>query len=143
MYYYETFNFFLKKVEEKNFFAVKSILADIILRTKGNKDEIDHAIKYAEDNGAFKWETDDGRQIPKVSDTSLKQFRALREMIIQNFSKEKYNKILELCKEIYPTPIKKATNLQGKVINNQVQPLRKQQSIILKWKRKNINLINI
>jgi hypothetical protein len=54
--------FFKDAVAKKNKFAVKSVLADMIARTKGDKNELDDAISYAESKGAFEWDVHDKKR---------------------------------------------------------------------------------
>jgi len=112
MYSYKKNNFFLKKVEGKECFAVKSILVDMIQRTRGNEDELKNAIEYAIRNRAFQWEVDDNDDASMSFNDSLEKYNFFKEKLVQNFSKERYSKVIKLCKEVYPEQKKREVKIE-------------------------------
>lgn len=116
MYNYEKNELFLKSIEEKEIFSVKSLLVDMIQRTKGKRKELDEAISYAIAKEAFQWEEDDKDDMSMKFTNKTDEYDFEMGRLSQNFSKERYNKIIELCKEIYPKKNIYADN--KKTINN-------------------------
>ena len=47
--------YFVESCDKQDKFAIKSILVDMLRRVKGDRAQLDEAIKYAEDRGAFEW----------------------------------------------------------------------------------------
>lgn len=90
--------FFIKKVNEKDLFSVKSSLVNMLKRT--NRAELESAIRYAEGNKAFNWEADDGYTSANKWNTLKEEYNFEKERLVQNFSKERYGKVLNLLEQI-------------------------------------------
>ena len=92
-------NLFKDCVSKKDDFGVKSVLADMINRTKGDKGELDKAISYAESKGAFTWDKYDGKEATTKWENIQEEFNFEKERLVQNFSKERYGKVLKLYQQ--------------------------------------------
>ena len=86
-------------MEKKDKFAVKSVLADTIARTKGDKNELDDAIAYAASKGAFEWDAHDKKEATTKWNDKQEEYNFEKERLVQNFSKERYARVLKLYAE--------------------------------------------
>ena len=91
--------YFKDAVDKKDKFAVKSVLADMIARIKGDKNELDDAISYAESKGAFEWDVHDKKEATTKWDNKGEEYNFEKERLVQNFSKERYVRVLKLYAE--------------------------------------------
>lgn len=138
MYSYEKNELFLEKVQNQEKFSVKSILVDMIQRTKGNGKELEEAISYAIGKGAFQWEEDDKDNMSMKFTNKTDEYDFEMGRLSQNFSKERYNKIIELCKDIYPKKSinKKNLNISTSEKESIKRPIKKERVQTRKVKRK-------
>lgn len=90
---------FLEVVKSNDVFAIKSDLEGMIATFKGNKVKIDEAIQYAIDNSDFDWEVDNGSKPPQKFNTTRELYNYEKGTLVQNFSKERYERVLKLYKE--------------------------------------------
>lgn len=104
---------FMSSVEQGDIFGIKSDLESLIAITKGNKAECLRAIEYARKNSDFDWEEDDGVFFGEglVEDDDIYLYEKGR--LVQNFTKERFDKVIELYNKLYPA--KKEKN--GGVVN--------------------------
>ena len=95
--------YFKDAVDKKDKFAVKSVLASMVAHTNGDKRKLDEAIHYAMSKDAFEWEKHDetfaGVVIKSDWKTVKEEFNFERERLPQNFSKERYARVLKLYAE--------------------------------------------
>ena len=92
--------YFKESVKKSNFFAIKSILADMIKRTKGNRADLEEAIRYAKDRGAFDWEAHDNHEATTNWNNINDKYNFEKERLVQNFSKVRYERVLKILEEI-------------------------------------------
>lgn len=90
---------FLESVERNDVFAIKSDLEGLIPLFKGDKFRCDEAVEYAINNSSFNWENDDGLYFGEDAKTIKEKYSYEKERLVQNFTKERYLKVLELYKE--------------------------------------------
>lgn len=92
---------FIEKVNSKNIKAVKDIIVrEIIKKHNWDKNKIDMEIEYAIENEAFEFE--EHREFDKSGIKSETKDEYLFELgrLYDNFSKERYNKVLNLAKKL-------------------------------------------
>ncbi len=92
--------YFRDSVKSLDFFAVKSVLADMIKRTKGNRADLEEAIRYAKDRGAFDWEAHDNHEATTNWNNINDKYNFEKERLVQNFSKVRYERVLKILEEI-------------------------------------------
>lgn len=92
---------FVNKVKAKDHFAVKSILVDMIQRSRGDLGLLNPAINYATAKGAFKWEVDDNDDLSMKFKDITEEYNYIKEKLVQNFSKERFDKVIKLCHKLY------------------------------------------
>ena len=93
---------FMSSVEQGDIFGIKSDLESLIAITKGNKAECLRAIEYARKNSDFDWEEDDGVFFGEglIEDKDVYLYE--KERLVQNFTKERFDKVIGLYNKLYP-----------------------------------------
>ena len=102
-------DFIVKLIKEKfpqdkneAFLELKNELIDFIRISNGNKELVLKHIKWLEDNGYFHWEKDDDVDKGTAFTDKVKEYYFENGRLYQNFTKERFNKVIELfkiCKE--------------------------------------------
>ena len=87
---------FRDSVAKKDAFAVRSIMADMVRRQKGNKGVLEEAIKYAEDHGVSVWEDHNGREATTKWNSLEEEYNFEKETMVGNFSKIRFDRVLKL-----------------------------------------------
>lgn len=90
---------FMESIRKNDVFAIKSDLEGLIILFKGDKIKCDEAVEYAINNSSFNWEKDDGIFFGEGLVTAKEKYFYEKERLVQNFTKERYLKVLELYKE--------------------------------------------
>ena len=85
-----------------NFFRLKSNLESSIAITKGDKQLILKFIKWLEDNGYFHWEKDDEVFFGDGLKTDKEIYLYEKGRLVQNFTKERFNRVVDLYNKLYP-----------------------------------------
>ncbi|MGL5357197.1 MAG: hypothetical protein ACRCZ9_00225 [Fusobacteriaceae bacterium] len=127
---YKNDKIFMESVKNDDIFAIKSDLEGLISTLEGNKIKCDEAIEYAIKNSSFNWEEDDGLYFGEGYETTIEKYSYEKGRLVQNFTKERYFKVLDLYKQY---KIKKLT----KTLPNRI-PI-KNKSIIQKIKQKGLS----
>lgn len=96
---YRDAKIFMKSIEKNDVFAIKSDLEGLIVLFKGDKIKCDEAVEYAINNSSFNWEDDDKIFFGEGLVTAKERYSYEKERLVQNFTKERYLKVLELYKE--------------------------------------------
>ncbi len=92
--------YFINLIQKNDdIFAIKSALEGFIIHYRGNKKLCDAVIKYAMENSSFKWEEDDKRSSYRQFSNKKEEYYFEKERLVQNFTKERYEKVLILCRE--------------------------------------------
>lgn len=92
---------FMRAIESQNVFRIKSDLEGLIPLFRGDKKKCDMAIEYARRVSPFDWEEDDGVYFGDPNDSIEDQYSYEKGRLVQNFTKERYEKVLELYHEVY------------------------------------------
>ncbi|MGL6168550.1 MAG: hypothetical protein ACRC0Y_09710 [Fusobacteriaceae bacterium] len=95
---YKSAKVFMESVKNDDVFSIKSDLEGLIILFKGDKSKCDEAIEYAINNSSFDWEKDDGLFFSEESKTTIQKYCFEKGRLVQNFTKERYLKVLELYK---------------------------------------------
>ncbi|WP_426709743.1 hypothetical protein [Cetobacterium sp. SF1] len=90
---------FMKAIKSNNVLGIKSCLEGFIKKYQGNKMKCDEAIDFAIRNSSFNWEEDDKRYLGKPRETIEDQYYYETERLVQNFTKERYLKVLDLYRK--------------------------------------------
>ena len=88
--------FFRDCVAKKDAFGVRSIMADMIGRLKGNRGVFEDAIKYAEAHGVNVWEDHNGRETTTKWDSLEEEYNFEKGSMVGNFSKIRFDRVLKL-----------------------------------------------
>ncbi|MBM6876214.1 hypothetical protein [Fusobacterium mortiferum] len=91
--------FFMEMIRKNDVFGIKSTLESFIVYYKADRELCDGVIEYAIKNSSFKWEEDDGLHYNGSFINKEKEYYFEKERLVQNFTKERYEKVLELYKE--------------------------------------------
>lgn len=94
--------FFIEAVESQDIFRIKSDLESLIAVLNGDREECLKAIEYAINNSGFNWEIDDGRFFGKNINTDREMYLYEKERLVQNFTKERFEKVISLYNKLYP-----------------------------------------
>lgn len=121
---------FLKFVSENRVFAIKSNLEGLIVKLKGNKEKCDEAVQYAIDNSDFNWEKDDGFDIGKKPEINKREeYFYEKGRLVQNFTKERYEKVIELYKEFLKENEIRVENEEKKTKNQTTSTVKSPKGI--------------
>lgn len=121
--------YFMDLIQKNNdILAIKSALENFIVEYKGNKELCDEVIRYTINNTDFRWEEDDKRSVNRQFSTRKEEYYFEKERLVQNFTKERYEKVLILYKEYLKTREskqkkieKKSEKKQNKVLENKIK----------------------
>lgn len=91
--------FFIDTLKRNDVLEIKSLLEEFISYCKGDKKLCDEVIEYAIKNSSFDWEDDDGVEKSIKLKTKKEEYYFEKGRLVQNFTKERYEKVLELYKE--------------------------------------------
>lgn len=88
-------------IENQDIFHIKSRLETYIVIYKGNKVKCDEVVNYAmsKSKGKFTWEEDDGK-IDDIGGTISDKYSLLKERLVQNFTKDRYERVIELYRKV-------------------------------------------
>lgn len=91
---------FMEAVEKNNIFVIKSCLERFINKFSGDQTKCDEAINYARSNSSFDWEKEDGIEMGSgVNNNIEEKYLYERERLVQNFTRERYEKVLSLYRK--------------------------------------------
>ena len=88
--------FFRDCVAKKDAFGVRSIMADMFERVKGNRGLLEDAIKYAEAHGVNVWEDHNGREATTKWDSLEEEYNFEKMVMVGNFSTIRFARVLKL-----------------------------------------------
>ncbi len=128
---------FLTSVKENNIFKIKSNLEGLIPAFKGDRIKCDEAIEYARKNSSFDWEIDDGVNFGEDLTTIEDRYNYEKGRLVQNFTKERYEKVLKLYKE-YIITLNKNENIKVNENSNTVKEEKKEESTPKSYNRKKV-----
>ena len=128
---------FLTSVKENNIFKIKSNLEGLIPAFKGDRIKCDEAIEYARKNSSFDWEIDDGVNFGEDLTTIEDRYNYEKGRLVQNFTKERYEKVLKLYKE-YIITFHKNENMKVDKNTNTVKEEKKEDSTSKSYSRKKV-----
>lgn len=90
----------LKKIAERNNrIEIKSTIESYISYYDGDKEKCDNIVKFFIENSSFIWEKDDGITTHKKFNTKKDEYIFEKMRLIENFTKERYEKVIELYQE--------------------------------------------
>lgn len=87
---------FMDVIKEDNIFAIKSDLEGYIEEYKGDKVKCDEIVEFAINNSSFDWENDDGIFLGNKKATISEEYFYEKGRLVQNFTKERYLKVIDL-----------------------------------------------
>lgn len=128
----------LKKIAERNnLVEIKSTIESYISYYDGDKEKCDNIVKFFRENSSFTWEEDDGITIYKKFNTKRDEYTFEKMRLIENFTRERYEKVIELYQECIKVrnnreEIKEPTH----TFSNKKYPSRKSEKIITTSKKK-------
>ncbi|KYH31389.1 hypothetical protein CLTEP_23850 [Clostridium tepidiprofundi DSM 19306] len=90
-------------VKEKDVRKIKVALSTYITKDPGNHDgEIQKALEYVKKNYGEVWEVHDNRKEEPKENWNIEYMGLLQSDLMNNFSKERFNHILEVGQALYP-----------------------------------------
>lgn len=116
---------FMNAVKENNIFAIKSELEGLIPLFKGEKEKCDQAVEYAIKNSSFNWETDDGVFSSRELKGARQNYIYEKGRLVQNFTKERYLKVLTLYIEYRREENQKKENINSGNIKEEKENTKK------------------
>ncbi len=90
--------FFRDCVAKKDAFGIRSIIADMIPKVKGDEKVLNEAIYYAIHEGISVWEPYDGRVASTKWENIKEEYNFEKGRLVQNFCEERFDRVLELYK---------------------------------------------
>ena len=129
--------FFMEMIRKNDVFGIKSTLESFIVYYKADRELCDGVIEYAIKNSSFKWEEDDGLHYNGSFINKEKEYYFEKERLVQNFTKERYEKVLELYKEY--NKIKVVEEKEESLVKTKVVDSKKPQNRKNKNTSQNIN----
>lgn len=112
---------FMESIKNNDVFAIKSDLEGLIVLFKGDKVKCDEAVEYALKNSSFNWEEDDGIFFGEELNTVKDIYCYEKERLVQNFTKARYLKVLELYKEYDREETKKEQEMSKKTRTEKIE----------------------
>lgn len=118
---------FMKIVKENDVFAIKSELEGLISLFKGEKEKCDQAIEYAIKNSSFNWEKDDGISSGINLNGARQNYIYEKGRLVQNFTMERYLKVLTLYTEYRREENQKKGNINSENIKTEKENYEKRK----------------
>lgn len=112
---------FMESIKNNDVFAIKSDLEGLIVLFKGDKVKCDEAVEYALKNSSFNWEEDDGIFFGEELNTVKDIYCYEKGRLVQNFTKARYLKVLELYKEYDREETKKEQEMSKKTRTEKIE----------------------
>lgn len=109
---------FMEAIKVNDIFSIKSDLEGFIPEFKGNKILCDEVVEFAIKNSSFNWEEEDGLSVDTSNMNIRDKYNYEKGRLVQNFTKERYLKVLDLYNQYHNINISK--NLNSK--SDDVQP---------------------
>lgn len=97
---YKDFTNFINEVKENNIFNVKAELSNMIKFLDGDSNRINDAIKFAKENSAFDYDEHEERTAEIKLSTPADFFIYEKRGLLNNFSKERLAKVIELYHQL-------------------------------------------
>ena len=91
-------DYFKASIKKGDAFAVRSIIADMIARVKGDEKILNDAIDYAIQEGISVWEPYDGRVASTKWENIKQEYNFEKGRLVGNFCEERFDHVLELYK---------------------------------------------
>lgn len=122
--------YFINLIQKNDdIFAIKSALEGFIIHYRGNKKLCDAVIKYAMENSSFKWEEDDKRSSYRQFSNKKDEYYFEKERLVQNFTKERYEKVLILCREYLKIREEEIAEEKRESISNRNEKIKESRKV--------------
>lgn len=107
---FENNKLFMEAIKNNDIFSIKSDLEGFIPEFKGNKNLCDEVVEFAIKNSSFDWEEDDGISINTSSMNIKDRYNYEKGRLVQNFTKQRYLKVLDLYNQYHNINVSKTFN---------------------------------